>query len=175
MSKFYIREQTKLKLQLLPRKKQLMVLGKWGCLALPLYFPLVYMKEEKKLLLITSYKTKLSFIRLYHILLLQSAIGVLVSYKKQLTIVGIGYQVEIEDNKFLVFKLGYSHLVRVKIPFYVDIECPKPRIIKLRGIHYQKISNFACMLRRLRLPFTYKEKGIYFLGESVTLKQGKKT
>jgi len=71
--------------------------------------------------------------------------------------------------------LGFSHQVNVEVPSCVTVSCPKPRILLLKGISLQKINNFSAVLRRLKLPSAYKEKGIYYLGETFSLKQGKKT
>lgn len=172
---FYIRKTGKLGFELLCKEKKLLLTGVYGSFAVQLCFPLVYYKEQKKLLFKTNNQTRLSFARLYHYSLFQFAVGLLIAYKKQLSIVGIGYQVVIENEKNLVFNLGFSHSLRIKIPNFVQIECPKPRIIKLKAMNYQKLTNFACVLKNLRLPSIYKQKGIYFLGESINLKQGKKT
>lgn len=137
-----------------------------------------YTPEEKKIWIVECQKKSKAFFGLYKILLGQVLLGVLFSYRRQLNIVGIGYQASIEKEKTdnrLVLKLGYSHLVRLQVPSSLQISCPKPRVIVIKGINLQRVSNFAQAIRRCRLPSTYKEKGIYLLGEQLRLKQGKKT
>lgn len=139
---------------------------------------LYYTPEEKKIWLLECQKKSKAFFGLYKILLGQVLLGVLFSYRRQLNIVGIGYQASIEKDKtdsILVLKLGYSHLVRLQVPLTLEISCPKQRVIVIKGINLQRVSNFAQAIRRCRVPSTYKEKGIYLLGEQSRLKQGKKT
>lgn len=176
----YLRQSKDLKLHLVFDKKKLLLEGPMGSFFYPLNSSIFYEKKEKRLFMSTSSFTneKKSLSNLFHKILLQASLGVLVGYRRQLNIVGIGYQASVEtmrDYSFLNLKLGFSHSVRLKIPDYVDVKCPKPRIIILKGINIQKINNFAAFIRKLRVPSVYKEKGIYFLGESSVLKQGKKT
>lgn len=137
-----------------------------------------YTPQERKIWIVECPKKSKAFFGLYKILLGQVLLGVLFSYRRQLNIVGIGYQASVEKEKTenkLVLKLGYSHLVRLQIPHSLEIRCPKPRIIVIKGINLQRVSNFAQAIRRCRVPSAYKEKGIYLLGEPLRLKQGKKT
>jgi large subunit ribosomal protein L6 len=155
-----------------------MLKGPLGSFLYPLVSPLVYLKKEKKLFFSNDTLLKKSLKKLSHLILIQSSLGVLIGYRCQLNIVGIGYQASIEklDNlSILVLKLGFSHQIKINIPKYLEISCPKPRIIVIKGINLQKIKNFAAMIRKLKLPSAYKEKGIYFLNERLKLKQGKKT
>lgn len=176
----FLRKSDDLKLSVYANQKLLCLEGAQGSLFYPLYTELVYSKEQKKLWLKKSSKSaqKEAFLKMYYILLAQSALGVLVGYRRQLNIVGIGYQVSLEKNKdgsFMVFKLGYSHQVSIKVPSYATVSCPKPRILQLRGINLQKLNNLAAVLRKLKLPSAYKEKGIYYMGEPLSIKEGKKT
>jgi large subunit ribosomal protein L6 len=110
--------------------------------------------------------------------LAQVFLGVLFSYRRKLNIVGLGYQanVEKEDNKsILVLKLGYSHLIRLSIPKNIEILCPKPRVLLVKGINLQQVHNYAYSIRQCRAPSIYKQKGVYLFGEPLKLKQGKKT
>lgn len=176
----FLRKSNTLKLSLYPSQNLLYLEGDLGSTCYPLYTDLVYSKEKRKLWLkkASSSNQKEAFLKMYYILLAQAALGVLVGYRRQLNIVGIGYQVTLEKNKvdsFIVFKLGYSHQVSVKVPSYVSVRCPKPRILQLRGTNLQKLNNLVAALRRLKLPSAYKEKGIYYMGEALAIKQGKKT
>lgn len=176
----FLRKSDNLKLSIYGSQKLLCLEGVFGSFSYPLYTEFKYSKEKKKLWLKASSKNdqKEAFLKMYHILLAQAALGVLVGYRRQLNIVGIGYQVSLEKKKninFMVFKLGYSHQVAIKVPSYATVSCPKPRILQLRGINLQKLNNLAAAIRRLRLPSAYKEKGIYYAGEPLSIKQGKKT
>lgn len=178
--KQYLRQPKDLKLSLLCKQKLLTLEGPKGSIAYPLYAEFDYSKTEKKLSLTRAFNKdkKKAFFQMYQILLTQAALGVLLGYRRQLNIVGIGYQVSVEkkdSSTYLAFKLGFSHQVNVEVPVYVCVNSPKPRIILLKAINLQKLNNFSAVLRGLKLPSTYKEKGIYYLGERVRLKQGKKT
>lgn len=178
--KQFLRQSKNLTLQVLCKTKMLSLQGPVGSFLYPLNTPVVYSKIEKKLYISDFSKAEgnKSLSKLYSIMLVQASLGVLLGYRKQLNIVGIGYQASVEevDNlKYLILKLGFSHQVRIKIPDYLEINCPKPRVLILKGLNLQKINNFAAVLRKLKLPFPYKEKGIYFSNERPKLKQGKKT
>lgn len=180
LKEVYLRQSDNLKLSIYGSQKLLCLEGAYGSLLYPLHTNFVYSKEKKKLWLKNSWERnqKKAFLKIYHILLSQAALGVLVGYRRQLNIVGIGYQFSLEKKKesnFIVFKLGYSHQLSIKVPSYVSVSCPKPRILQLGGINLQKLNNLAAVIRRLKLPSAYKEKGIYYAGESFSLKQGKKS
>lgn len=170
---FNVLRQTKnLQLQILCEEKKILLSGFYGSFLMPLKTPFRYSASVRKLY-IPSVDKKSS--NLFFVLLLQAGLGVLISYRRQLNIVGVGYQVEIEGSNVLVFKLGFSHHIRLKVPNYLKVLNPKPRVLLLKGTNLQKLNNFASTLRQLKLPSSYKEKGIYFLNEKVLVKQGKKT
>lgn len=176
----YLRQPKDLKFSILCKQQVLTLEGPKGSIACPLYGELVYSKSEKKLWLKSPFDTnkKKAFFKMYQVLLTQAALGVLLGYRRQLNVVGIGYQVTVEKkdvSNYLVFKLGFSHQINIEVPSYVSVSCPKPRILLIQGINLQKLNNFAAVLRRLKLPSPYKEKGIYYFGEKLFLKQGKKT
>jgi large subunit ribosomal protein L6 len=172
---YFLRQSKSLTIQVLCNKKKVLFKGVYGSFFFPISSPLVYSNTEKKLWITDFSRSKTSFNNLMYILMLQASLGVLIGYRKQLNVVGIGYQAEIQKGNVLILKLGFSHLVRIKVPQYLEISCPKPRIILLKGINLQKINNFAYVIRQLKLPSAYKEKGIYLSGELVVTKQGKKT
>lgn len=176
----YLRQPKDLKLSILCKQRVLTLEGPKGSIACPLYGELIYSKPEKKLWFKRTLDTdrKKAFFKMYQVLLTQAALGVLLGYRRQLNVVGIGYQVAVEKkdvSTYLVFKLGFSHQINIEVPSYVSVSCPKPRILLIQGINLQKLNNFAAVLRCLKLPSAYKEKGIYFFGEKLSLKQGKKT
>lgn len=176
----FLRQSKNLELNFYSAQKILYLVGPQGTFSYPLHTELTYSKANRKLWLKTVGKKtqERSFLKMYQILLNQAALGILLGYRKQLNIVGIGYQVIIEKkglNSFMVFKLGCSHQLYIKIPKYAYVTCPKPRVLLLKGINFQRINNLAATIRRLKLPSAYKEKGIYYKGTTVSLKQGKKT
>lgn len=182
LKKQVLRKPQNLSLNLSFPTQMLVVKGSHGIFYFPLSYELEYSKKEKKVSLIASQSNllakKKAFFGMHQILLRQICLGVLYGYRKQLNIVGIGYQASVEkidDVMTLVLKLGFSHLVRLQIPSALQVHCPKPRILLIKGMNLQKVSNFASLIRSLKMPNPYKEKGIYYAGEKLRLKQGKKT
>jgi large subunit ribosomal protein L6 len=99
--------------------------------------------------------------------------GVHKGYEKVLTIVGIGYKVEIKGND-LVLHLGFSNEIVYHIPQGVDIETNKQgNIIYVRGIDKQVVGQVASKIRAFRPPEPYKGKGIRYKDEEVRKKAGK--
>jgi large subunit ribosomal protein L6 len=174
----FLRHSPNLELKFLPKKKVLVLKGSLGVLCSSVRSKLTYSGFRKKFWLTPKGLIKNSVFCLNQVLLTQACLGVTLGYRRQLNLVGIGYQAsleKIENLSFLVLKLGYSHLVKLLIPDTLKVTCPKPRFVLITGTSSQKVNNFAALLRGLKLPNPYKEKGIYYKGEMLRLKQGKKT
>lgn len=92
---------------------------------------------------------------------------------KQLLLVGIGYKVQLENEK-LIFRLGLSHSVEFKIPSNIKILNPKNQNLVVYGTDLQLVTQTACQLKKLKNPEPYKGKGICYLNEKLKLKDGKK-
>jgi large subunit ribosomal protein L6 len=92
-----------------------------------------------------------------------------------LVLKGIGYNVSFfEEAKELHFKIGFSDLVKVKVPSTIQVFLPKRDKLILYGNNLQEISQYAAKIRSYRLPNSYKIKGILYKGETYKLKEGKK-
>jgi len=101
--------------------------------------------------------------------------GVSEGYKKELEIVGVGYRVDLKENKF-IFSVGYSHPVEYKLPEGIKAEInhkTRPVKIIIYGIDKQIVGQVAADLRAVRPPDAYKGKGIRYVGEHLKLKPGK--
>ena len=174
-----IRQPKNLNLSFLPKNNILLIENSKKRFCYPLTSSgFLYKPNEKKIWLLESKEKTKAFFGLSRVLLAQAFLGVLFSYRRQLNIVGIGYQAHIEkkmEENTLILKLGFSHVIRFQIPSFLEISCPKPRVLLVKGINLQRVNNFASFLRKCKLPSAYKEKGIYFSGEKLKLKQGKKT
>jgi len=174
----YLRQSKNLSLKYVPSKKTLILDGPLGTFSYLVNTKLNYSSKDKKFWLSPwSGKKKSDFV-LSQVLLVQSCLGVVLGYRCQLNLVGIGYSVSIQTKSgmdFLTLKLGFSHQVNIPIPNYLRVTCPKPRIILIKGTNLQKVNNFAALLKDLKVPNPYKEKGLYYKGEVLKLKQGKKT
>ncbi|HNW71498.1 MAG TPA: 50S ribosomal protein L6 [Candidatus Paceibacterota bacterium] len=99
--------------------------------------------------------------------------GVEVPYQKKLILEGVGFKSEVK-GKELVFALGFSHPVIVKIPDGITATAEK-NIITISGIDKELVGSFASSVRSLKKPEPYKGKGMRYEGEVIRRKQGKKT
>lgn len=98
--------------------------------------------------------------------------GVTRGFEKVLDIVGLGYRAEVKERT-LVLSLGYSHPIEYPIPDGIEIECPVPARVMIRGIEKDKVGQVAAEIRAKRPPEPYKGKGIRYEGEEVRRKAGK--
>lgn len=98
--------------------------------------------------------------------------GVETPFKKVLIINGVGYKVENKGNE-LVFALGFSHPVVMKIPDGITVTVVK-NVITLEGADKQKVGQFAAEIRDKKRPEPYLGKGIKYEDEVIRRKQGKK-
>lgn len=179
VSKKILRHSKSLSLKYIPSKKILSLDGPLGSFYFFLNNKINYLSKDKKFWLSPKRSNKdKSFFVLSQVLLNQSCLGVVLGYRCQLNLIGVGYSVSLEKKDgtmLLILKLGFSHVVKIAIPDYLRITCPKPRTVFIQGINLQKVNNFAALIRDLKLPNPYKEKGLYYKNEVVKVKQGKKT
>jgi large subunit ribosomal protein L6 len=99
--------------------------------------------------------------------------GVTKGYEKKLELVGVGFRAQLQ-GKTLNLTLGFSHPVSFPIPEGISIETPSQTEIIVRGIDRQKVGQVAAEIRGVRPPEPYKGKGVRYVGEQITLKEGKK-
>ena len=99
--------------------------------------------------------------------------GVETPYTKKLILEGIGFKSEVK-GKELVFALGFSHPVIVKIPEGIEAKAEKNNIT-VTGIDKELVGSFTAAVRALKKPEPYKGKGFRYEGEVIRRKQGKKT
>jgi len=96
---------------------------------------------------------------------------------KKLRIIGVGYRVNLLDTlnqKLLTLKLGYSHLVYIKAPKNIYLNCLTKTTICIFGNSYPEICEFSARIRSQKTPEPYKGKGIRLSNEKFQLKEGKK-
>ena len=99
-------------------------------------------------------------------------IGVTKGFKKELEIVGVGYRVELKGTS-LIFTLGFSHPIEYPIPDGIEVKVEKQTRIAVSGVDRQQVGQVAAVIRSLRKPDPYKNKGIRYLGELLKKKAGK--
>jgi large subunit ribosomal protein L6 len=100
-------------------------------------------------------------------IILNMVTGVSSGYQKVLVITGVGYKAQVQGKKILL-SLGYSHPVEFIIPDGITAE-----VDSRQGIDKQLLGQVAANIRTLRLPDSYKGKGVRYSGEMIKLKAGK--
>jgi large subunit ribosomal protein L6 len=148
--------------------------GKKGTLEQRLPPGISAMREENRLVVTRSGDDKRarSFHGLARSLLNNHVKGVSEGYQKDLEVHGVSYQAVV-SGQTLTLKLGFANDVKVKIPAGVQVECPNPTLIIVRGADRQKVGQFAAEVRASRKPEPYKGKGVRYRGEHIQRKQGK--
>jgi large subunit ribosomal protein L6 len=105
--------------------------------------------------------------------LAQNAVtGATTGFSKQLEIVGVGYRASVA-GRVAIFNLGYSHPIEVLMPEGVDIKIEQNTKIEVTGADKQVVGQLAAMIRGLRPPDPYKQKGVRYAGEELRKKEGK--
>ncbi len=107
-------------------------------------------------------------------LLTNMVLGVTQGFSRSLDIVGIGYRAELIAKNAIKFTLGYSNPVEFSLPqdITATVEERGTRVI-IQGIDKEVVGEIGARIKRLRLPDSYKGKGIRYTGEKLKLKPGK--
>ncbi len=98
--------------------------------------------------------------------------GVHAGYSKRLELSGVGYRVALNNDE-LVINIGFSHPVRIKAFPGTTFNVPADTIIEVKGYDKEKVGLLAAIIRRIRKPDVYKNKGIRYSGEKLIKKAGK--
>lgn len=96
------------------------------------------------------------------------------TYKK-LKFKGVQNRASYIENNLLLLKLGYSHLIYVKIPKNFKIFCFKFKELLLGGNSYKNVMASASLIRSKKSPDPYKGGGILYENEIIKLKKYKKS
>ena len=99
-------------------------------------------------------------------------IGLSTGFKKELQIIGVGYKAQVQGSK-LVLNLGYSHTIEYQIPKGLTVAMGENNTIIITGADKQMVGQAAATIRGYRPPEPYKGKGIRYVDEQVTIKEGK--
>ena len=98
-------------------------------------------------------------------------IGVSDGFKKELEIVGVGYQASVQGGR-LKLQLGYSHDIFFDFPDGITIDADRTAI-SVKGNDKQLVGSVASKIRSFRKPEPYKGKGVRYKDEYIRIKQGK--
>ena len=100
--------------------------------------------------------------------------GVTDGFSKQMYMNGVGYKASVSGNK-LVLVAGYSHDVVMEIPEGLSVKMgDDPKEFTIFGIDKGKLGQFADKIHKVRKADPYKGKGIFYKGERIRRKEGKK-
>ena len=100
-------------------------------------------------------------------------VGVTRGYDRKLELVGVGFRAAVA-GKALNLTLGFSHPVSYSIPEGITVETPTPTEILIKGADRQRVGQTAAEIRGIRPPEPYKDKGVRYSDEVISLKDGKK-
>jgi len=98
--------------------------------------------------------------------------GVSTGFTRELDIVGTGYRADVK-GKVATFTLGYSHPIEFILPKGVDLKIDKQTHLVLTGSDREEIGQVAALMRSLRPPDPYKNKGVRYMNEVLRKKAGK--
>lgn len=100
--------------------------------------------------------------------------GVSTGFEKAMYMKGVGYKASVSGNK-LVLVAGYSHDVVMEIPAGVSVEMGGAATeFTVKGMDKCLVGQFADKIHKVRKADPYKGKGIFYKGEKIRRKEGKK-
>ncbi len=103
-----------------------------------------------------------------------AVIGVSTGFTKEMYMKGVGYKASVSGNK-LVLVAGFSHDVVMEIPAGLTVVMgATPTEFAINGIDKCLVGQFADKIHKVRKVDPYKAKGIFYKGEKIRRKEGKK-
>jgi len=150
------------------------VVGPKGQLSTPV--PKGITCEQKDNELVFSRENNSPQVRAFHglarALAANAVTGVSQGFTKELDIVGVGFRAE-EKGKSVIFTLGFSHPIEYPIPDGIEIKVDKQTHLVVTGADKQQVGQVAAVIRSLKKPDPYKNKGIRYSDEVLKKKAGK--
>jgi hypothetical protein len=96
------------------------------------------------------------------------------NFIKRILLKGRGYKTSFDKNsRFLILKIGFSHLVYLSIPLNVKIYKKKNKLV-LKSSKLLTLNNFSIKIKKLKKVNFYKSKGLLFSTDNIKLKPVKK-
>lgn len=100
--------------------------------------------------------------------------GVSDGFAKAMYMKGVGYKASVKGND-LVLVAGYSHDVVMPIPAGLTVQMgDAPTEFTIHGTDKCLVGQFADKVHKVRKADPYKGKGIFYKGEKIRRKEGKK-
>jgi len=152
--------------------EQLIVEGPKGKLTVPIPDGITVRQEDSQLIFQRASDRYAALHGLTRALAANAVQGVSTGFTRELDIVGIGYRADVK-GRIVTFSLGYSHPIEMLLPDGVDVKIERQTHIVVSGADRQKVGQVAAIIRSLRPPDPYKNKGIRYTGEVLRKKVGK--
>lgn len=99
--------------------------------------------------------------------------GVTRGFLTSLKIEGVGYRASLNE-KSLSLRVGFSHQIYFNVAPSVRVFLLDPTTICLYGIDKNQVFQTAVKIRSIRPPSPYKKRGIRFVDQPLSLKEGKR-
>lgn len=100
--------------------------------------------------------------------------GVTAGFAREMYMKGVGYKAAVKGND-LVLVAGFSHDVVMPIPAGLSVEIgATPTEFTVKGIDKNMVGQFSDKIHKIRKMDPYKGKGIFYKGEKIRRKEGKK-
>jgi large subunit ribosomal protein L6 len=98
--------------------------------------------------------------------------GVTKGYRKELSVEGTGFKVQVQGTKLLL-SLGFAAPKEYPIPAGIKVTEKQGVQILIEGINKELVGQAAARIRGYYPAEPYKGKGIKYVGEQIRRKQGK--
>ena len=98
--------------------------------------------------------------------------GVSDGFKRELTLIGVGYRAQMAGSN-LTLTLGYSHPVVYPAPAGIQLAVDKLTTVIVSGADNEKVGQTAAEIRKFRAPEPYHGKGVRYSDEVIITKVGK--
>jgi large subunit ribosomal protein L6 len=103
-----------------------------------------------------------------------AVMGVTTGFAKEMYMKGVGYKASVSGKKFTLV-VGFSHDVVMEIPDGITVTMGEtPTEFTISGNDKCAVGLFADKIHKIRKMDPYKAKGIFYKGEKVRHKEGKK-
>lgn len=153
---------------------EVVVKGPKGTLQQEIHPTVVVEQQDGKLSVALRQKLKehKRFHGLTRTLINNMVIGVSQGFKKELSMIGVGYRANMK-GKSINLLLGYSHPIEYTPLTGVDLQVDKQNNITVSGANKEHVGRVAATIRGFRPPEPYHGKGVRYKNEVVSTKVGK--
>lgn len=169
------------------RKKKMLLIINSSCLKLLKLNFQIFVSKKAKIIVISNLSfTKISknrtkklsnFQKIDINLIKQGILEISTVLFKKLKLIGVGFRVFNINNVnyyLLLFKLGYSHFIYVKMLKHINFLNSKMIKLFFFSNYFKKLTQMLSIIRLLKKPEPYKGKGILYNSEKIFLKKKKK-